>query len=84
MNNTKFNVVKYFLSVSLIYLILFLANNIFAEKTVAIKTFNYDDIEKRNIFKKTDNYLLDIEYPKINNYKFDKIIRDFIYKKQTH
>jgi len=80
MNNTKFNVVKYFLSVSLIYLILFLATNIFTEKTVAIKTFNYDDIEKRNIFKKTDNYLLDIEYPKINNYKFDKIIRDFIYK----
>lgn len=69
---------KYVISITLVYVILFLLTNIF-DNEVSKNSLGIHDIEKRVINKESEDYIVKVNYPKIGNSTINNDIRKFIY-----
>lgn len=69
----------YIILVSLLYILLIIASLIFNKERVEYSYTNFE-YKKTNIFEETENYKIDVNYPRFRNEKLSSIITDYLYK----
>lgn len=77
-NNLNY-IVKFIICVILLFICIYLAKLCFYKEE---KLNNYNDIEiiKTNIYDETDNYVVNVYYPKYRDASLNKIVTDWLYK----